>query len=408
MNYHQLVLSILFLLASLNLQAEHQTNTNNLDSLWTAAIEHGKHGRFDESNAIYRTILKEPGLSEELTRAAYLSIGNNANLAGDFKTFYDCLSRYYSAEELVQIKALADLPKDTLIRPNRDVAVAYHIDSIYYEGQFKGCEIRIPATIDGKEEVFVFDNGCARFSAASESFALSHGIRPIDVKGKAVGVTGEASMWLGIADSLSIGQMCFQNIVFIVMPDQDLVNSFMNIQAILGANIFRLAGEMDFDNKSKIIVFPFRQQDLESNLTIQDDGRHFAEVEVEDDTLQFQLDLGCASTKLSYNYFAKHKDLIEATAQADSSFAGGVGGISRVPVYRLHGISFKACGGCFTKQDVIISTQKETNQGDEDGVIGSDFLLSFDKVVLNLRKMFLSICNPQVNPPDPANPYPED
>ena len=221
MNYHQLVLSILFLLASLNLQAEHQTNTNNLDSLWTAAIEHGKHGRFDESNAIYRTILKEPGLSEELTRAAYLSIGNNANLAGDFKTFYDCLSRYYSAEELVQIKALADLPKDTLIRPDRDVAVAYHIDSIYYEGQFKGCEIRVPATIDGKEELFVFDNGCARFSAASESFALSHGIRPIEVKGKAIGVTGEASMWLGIADSLSIGQMCFQNIVFIVMPDLD-------------------------------------------------------------------------------------------------------------------------------------------------------------------------------------------
>lgn len=408
MNYHQLVLSILFLLASLNLQAEHQTNTNNLDSLWTAAIEHGKHGRFDESNAIYRTILQEPGLSEELTRAAYLSIGNNANLAGDYKTFYDCLSRYYDAEELAQIKALADLPKDTLIRPDRDISVAYQIDSIFYDGKFRGCEIRLPAKIDGKEEIFVLDNGCSRFSAACESFALSHGIRPINVQGKAVGVTGEASMWLGVADSLSIGSMSFRNIVFIVMPDHYLINSSMNIQAILGANIFRLAGEMDFDNKSGIIVFPFEQKDLESNLTIQDDGRHFAEVEVEGDTLQFQLDLGCANTKLSYNYFQKHKNLIELTAKADSSITGGVGGVSEVMVYRLHEVSFNSCGACFTKQNVTVSTQKETNQGDEDGVIGCDFLLSFDKAVLNLRKMFLSICNPQVNPPDPANPYPED
>lgn len=408
MNYHQLVLSILFLLASLNLQAEHQTNTNNLDSLWTAAIEHGKHGRFDESNAIYRTILQEPGLSEELTRAAYLSIGNNANLAGDYKTFYDCLSRYYDAEELAQIKALADLPKDTLIRPDRDISVAYQIDSIFYDGKFRGCEIRLPAKIDGKEEIFVLDNGCSRFSAACESFALSHGIRPINVQGKAVGVTGEASMWLGVADSLSIGSMSFRNIVFIVMPDHYLINSSMNIQAILGANIFRLAGEMDFDNKSGIIVFPFEQKDLESNLTIQDDGRHFAEVEVEGDTLQFQLDLGCANTKLSYNYFQKHKNLIELTAKADSSITGGVGGVSEVMVYRLHEVSFNSCGACFTKQNVTVSTQKETNQGDEDGVIGCDFLLSFDKAVLNLRKMFLSICNPQVNPPDPANPCPED
>ena len=391
MNRCSIAFLIAILLSCFNLRAENETNAGDLDSLWTAAIEHGKHGRFDESNAIYRTILQEPGLSEELTRAAYLSIGNNANLAGDYKTFYDCLSRYYDAEDLVQIKALADLPKDTLIRPDRDISVAYQIDSIFYDGKFRGCEIRLPAKIDGKEEIFVLDNGCSRFSAACESFALSHGIRPINVQGKAIGVTGEASMWLGVADSLSIGSMSFRNIVFIVMPDHYLINSSMNIQAILGANIFRLAGEMDFDNKSGIIVFPFEQQDLESNLTIQDDGRHFAEVEVEGDTLQFQLDLGASNTKFSSNYFQKHKDLLETTAQADSSISGGVGGVTDVLVYRLNKVSFNSCGDCFTKQNVTISTQKETNQGDEDGCLGNDFLLSFDKAVLNLRKMFLLV-----------------
>lgn len=384
---------IVFLLAIIlrqsNLYAENKVIAINPDSLWNAAVEHGRHGRFDESNAIYRAILKESDLSDELEKAAWLSIANNANLAGDYKTYYDCLLRFYDEKDLVQVKALADLPKDTLIRPSHDVAVAYQIDSIFYDGKFKGCEIRVPVEIDGKKEIFVLDNGCSKFSAACESFALSHGIRPIDVQGKAIGVAGEASMWLGIADSLSIGSMSFRNIVFIVMPDQQLVNSVMNIQAILGANIFRLAGEMDFDNKSGLITFPFEQQNLESNLTINNDGEHFAEVKIGKDSLQFQLDLGCASTKLSYNYFQKHKDFIELTAKADSTIAGGVGGISEVMVYRLPEVSFKSCGKCFTKQDVIVSTQKETNEDEEDGVIGSDFLLSFDKAVLNLRKMFL-------------------
>lgn len=387
----RIFISLILLSFYISIYAENQADIGDLDSLWTAAVEHGKHGRFDESNAIYRTILTEQDLSEELRRAAILSIGNNANLVGDYKTFYDCLSQYYDAEDLVQIKALADLPKDTLIRCERDIAVAYRIDSIYYDGQFKGCEIRMPATIDGKEEIFVLDNGCARFSAATETFALSHGIRPIDVRGRAIGVTGEASMWLGIADSLSIGEMLFRNIVFIVMPDEYLVNSVMNIQAILGANIFRLAGEMNFDNKLGIIVFPFVQQNLESNITIRDDGTYFTEVEIDGDVLQFQLDLGAANTNLCYNYFEKHKDFLEATAQADTSISGGVGGLSKIMVYRLFDIPFKACGGIYIKKNVAVSTQKETNGGDEDGNLGNDFLLSFDKAVLNLKKMFFYV-----------------
>ena len=391
MNHRCVFLLLSALLFCFNLFSQNETTSSDLYSLWTMAVEHGKHGRFDEGNAIYRAILKDSNLSEEMEKAAYLSIGNNANLAGDYKTFYDCLSRYYDADDLTQIKALADLPKDTLIRPSQDVSVAYQIDSIFYDGKFKGCEIRLPAKIAGKEEIFVLDNGCSRFSAACESFALSHGIRPINVQGKAVGVTGEASMWLGVADSLSIGSMSFQNIVFIVMPDQYLINSVMNIQAILGTNIFRLAGEMDFDNKSSTIVFPFEQQNRESNLTINDEGRHFAEVEVNGAALQFQLDLGCSNTKFSSNYFQKHKDLLETTARADSSISGGVGGVSNVMVYKLFDVDFKSCGSCFTKQDVSVSTQKETNGGDEDGYLGNDFLLSFDKAVLNLRKMFLYV-----------------
>lgn len=391
MNHHRIFLLLSALLFCFNLFSQNEITSSDLDSLWTMAVEHGKHGRFDESNAIYRTILKDSNLSEEMAKAAYLSIGNNANLAGDYKTFYACLSRYYDTEDLAQIKALADLPKDTLIRPDRDIVVAYQIDSIYYNEKFRGCEIRLPAKIDGKEEIFVLDNGCARFSASCESFALSHGIRPIDVQGKAIGVTGEASMWLGVADSLSIGSMSFRNIVFIVMPDHYLINSAMNIQAILGANIFRLAGEMDFDNKSSTIVFPFDQQNRESNLTINDEGRHFAEVEVNGVSLQFQFDLGCSNTKFSSNYFQKHKDLLETTAQADSSISGGVGGVTDVLVYRLNSVTVRSCGGCFTKQDVAISTQKGTNEGDEDGDLGNDFLLSFDKAVLNLRKMYLYV-----------------
>lgn len=52
----RIFISLILLSFYISIYAENQADIGDLDSLWTAAVEHGKHGRFDESNAIYRVI----------------------------------------------------------------------------------------------------------------------------------------------------------------------------------------------------------------------------------------------------------------------------------------------------------------------------------------------------------------
>ena len=283
-------------------------------------------------------------------------------------------------------------PVETLIRPDEDIRIGYKIDSLYYEGEFKGCEMRIPTTIGGKEELMILDNGCAFFSLASESFAVEHGIKPIGVKGKAVGNVDKVSMWIGVADSLSIGSMVFRNILFTVIPDEYLQNPVSKIDAALGANIFRLAGEIRFDNENRTITFPYKQTDAtESNVTINASGMHLTDVAIGNDVLRFQLDLGASSTQLTYNYFQRYHDAIVSEYSSDTAMYGGVGGVATEQVYRIDHLVVKACGGQFTKESIKISTEKKANESEVYGILGLDYLLSFTHATLNLQKMYLEV-----------------
>lgn len=288
---------------------------------------------------------------------------------------------------------LAQLPQESIARPQSDITIGYHIDSLYYQGEFKGCELKLPTTIGGKEELFILDNGCAFFSAASETFAIEHGIHPIGVSGKAAGTVESVSMWLGIADTMSIGDMQFHNIVFTVIPDVYLENPVVKIEAMLGANICRLIGDMDFDMNKKTVTFPYEQQEMPSNLFVTESGNHYAQVLVGQDTLMFQLDLGASSSELTANYYERYKDDVINHCTADTAMYGGVGGISKEPVYYYNTFTFNSCGGTYVRSKTKVCTTHKPNSGDEYGVLGLDFLLGFDKALLNLNKMFLYVKN---------------
>ena len=60
MNKRYIIFLLAIILCQSNLYAENKVIAINPDSLWNAAVEHGRHGRFDESNAIvyYFCLLK--------------------------------------------------------------------------------------------------------------------------------------------------------------------------------------------------------------------------------------------------------------------------------------------------------------------------------------------------------------
>lgn len=365
------------------------------DSLVSKALDCTRHGKFSESNSIFQTILDSFRMSAPSKRSIYGCMGENARLNGDYADYYRYLKRQDTGRKSSSIrqfyKTLARLPEESVSRPEKDVTVGYSLDSLYYEGEFRGCELRVPGRISGKEEMFILDNGCAYFSMASESFAKEHHIRPIKAEMNAIGTVASAPSRIGLADSLVIGSMTFKNILFIIIPDIYLQNPVTKLDAALGTNIFRLAGRMTFDNKEKTVTFQAHDEAPAPNLTISGDGRHLADVAVGGDTLEFQLDLGASKTSLSSRYYALHKDSLHETGINDTIYKGGIGGMAEAQIYRIENVAISASGGTYISPEVLVFTEKGSGEGDEYGTLGLDFLLSFGSAELDIRKMYLKV-----------------
>jgi predicted aspartyl protease len=360
-----------------------------IDSLRREAVENRKHGRLDQSNAILEDLLQHYKLSKRVRKDVFNGLSINGLLSDDYRTFCHYAELAYGVDDFY--RPLAEIPQQAAERPDYDFSVEFVVDSVLVDGEYLGGLIRIPVCIGGKQEWFVLDNGAAQYCYISESFAEEYGIHILDSKSKATGSTGaKSSFRMGYADSLSIGPLIVRNLVFAVLPDSALENPAIDLSAILGANFFRLAGEMQFLNDERRIIFPAHQEDRESNLTMDSDDHHFAQVVVLGDTLRLRLDLGATNTKLNASFYKRNKKRIQDSYTKNIRTSFGVGGTREVVVYRANDLTFSACGGNFSKERTAIETIS-IGDGIDYGRLGADFLLSFDKVVINLKKMFLYV-----------------
>ena len=360
-----------------------------IDSLRREAVENRRHGRLEQSNAILEDLLQHYKLSKKVRKDVFNGLSINGLLSDDYRTFCHYAELAYGVDDFY--RPLAEIPQQAAERPDYDFSVEFVVDSVLVDGEYLGGLIRIPVCIGGKQEWFVLDNGSAQYSVISESFAEKQGIHILDSKSKATGSTGAKTVFrMGYADSLSVGGLTFRNLLFAVLPDSALESPAIDMSAILGANFFRLAGEMQFLNNEHRIIFPAHQEDRESNLTMDGDDRHFAQVVVLGDTLRLRLDLGATNTKLNASFYKRNKERIQDSYTKDIRTSFGVGGTREVVVYRANNLTFCACGGNFTKEWTAIETT-DIGGGTDYGRLGADFLLSFDKAVINLKKMFLYV-----------------
>ena len=361
-----------------------------IDSLRHEAVENRKHGRLDQSNTILDDLLQHHNLSKRERKEVLQMRAINGRLSDDYRSYCHYAELAYGVDDL--FRQLAEIPQQAAERPDYDFSVEFVVDSVLVDGEYQGGYIRIPACIGGKQEWFILDNGAAQYSYISESFAEEHGIHILGSKSKATGSTGAKSSYrTGYADSLSIGPLLVRNLVFAVLPDSALENPAIDLSAILGANFFRLAGEMQFLNRERRVFFPAESIEREPNLTLSVGDGHFAQVVVRGDTLRLQLDLGARNTDLNATYYKRNKKWIQDTYSMDKVTHFGVGGMREISVYRANGLTFSACGGDFTKEWTEIETTTIDKDPNTFGLLGADFLLPFDKTVINIKKMFLYV-----------------
>lgn len=178
-----------------------------------------------------------------------------------------------------------------------------------------------------QSENFVFDTG-ASMNVVSENSAQRLGIRVLESSVSAFGVTGkEVKFKTGITDTLWIGNLMFENVVFMVLSDELL--SFPEadyiIHGIIGFPVFSQMKEIVIrKNKSITVVANPTKRNIRNMFF--DGTHHIVRLEANSDTLLFFMDTGAIISTFSGNYFTANSAEIIDKATKNTMRRGGVDG----------------------------------------------------------------------------------
>ena len=278
-------------------------------------------------------------------------------------------------------KALANLQKPYLERPNRDVTVPMSAETVG-----RGKHIYIPVEVNGITKNYIFDTGCSFGNFVSEKYAKETNLKivadSIPVSGMEIGFVK-----LATADSIKIGELVYHNPVFMVAPPDNEVDSVFAFDGVLGYHFIRDAKEIIIDNEAGQFVFPHKPSDGESNMYL---SSNTPQVRISYNGQPFDLifDTGNVKSDLGNKFTKTFPDAIDGLAEKITS-RGGFGGISQTKVVVLPEFHFEVAGSTVTLHDTEVIKNTESSSQLFSGSLGADFVLSFKRLVINYQNMFI-------------------
>ena len=257
--------------------------------------------------------------------------------------------------------------------------------------------VNIKAEVNGMEEEFIFDTG-ANFSTVSETFAKKIGLIFLEGKldvGTATSI--EVSSKLAYAKSLKIGNLNYENILFLVLPDEALsfAGGMYVINGIIGFPVIKEMKEIHLSDGEMFI--PAKPgSSVYSNLAF--DGflpvleTYVSTNFILSDTLIFSFDTGAKSTMLYHTYYDKYRSMIDGNYKpADIEF-GGAGGEETIKGFKINEMNFRISEGSTTLKNVSLLSEKIRDKESDkylSGNLGGDFFNSFKTMIINFEDMFV-------------------
>lgn len=237
----------------------------------------------------------------------------------------------------------------------------------------------------------IFDTG-ANISCITTSYARRLGIRMLDVSynvNSATGITVKSA--LGIADSLRIGNIILQHVVFQVMPDEVLYLAplHFSINIIIGYPVISQLKEVHILRNGTMTI-PLQPAGSGLGNLALDGLDPVVSGVVEGDTLCFKFDSGAGTTDLNDIYFNKHKKYILEHGKEKTTREGGAGGYVTRKTYSLD--SFQLFIG--TKAVTLTKVPVHIDPGSESaskfyGNLGQDLVSKFNEMTLNFESMYI-------------------
>jgi len=166
---------------------------------------------------------------------------NYKNVLGD---------RLHDLENTLLIhEALKDIPPQRV--DLKEVTLKWHPNKLGL--------IEIPLKTKSSELGIAFDTR-AHISTVTQSFAKKLGLKILDVSfEESSGITGiKFKSGLGVADSLYLGGILIQNVIFQVLPDEQLRFPSLNytLDGILGFQVIKQLNEVHIFQSGKITILP--------------------------------------------------------------------------------------------------------------------------------------------------------
>lgn len=278
-------------------------------------------------------------------------------------------------------KALANVPKPYLERPDRDITVPSIVETVG-----RGKHIYIPVEVNGITKNYIFDTGCSFGNFVSEKYAEEVGLKvladSIPVSGMEIGFVK-----LAMADSLRIGELVYHNPVFMVAPPDNEVDSVFVFDGVLGYHFIRDAREIIIDNEADRFIFPQEISDGEPNMYLLSNTPQ-VRISYDGHPLDLIFDTGNVKSDLGNKFAETFPDAIEGLTEQTTS-RGGFGGISQTKAVVLPEFRFEVAGSTVTLYNTEVIKNTESSSQLFSGSLGADFVLSFKRLVINYQSMFI-------------------
>lgn len=324
-----------------------------------------------------------------------MELGKYSEIVELFNNYITQLSPYYSKEDLSQFYVIISkaeiykkLPEHKVIMPNHDVNININIKKVS-----DGNLIFIPVEVNGKKTEFIFDTGSSS-NYVSESFANKHNIRIMEDSVLIAGIGGQGYARIGIADSITIGDIVYYNPVFSVAAPNPEIDTIFKVDAVLGLDFMKKIGEFQIIPAKKNIIFCKNKTKTPAygkNLMIKF-NQIYAEGVYNNEKIVFLFDTGNSTADLYSSFYKKNKTWVEKVGKKEIASFGGYGGINNIKAFLIPSFRFKIGDKNCTIKNVIVNTEKKNlEQNNENGALGMDFILSCKKVIINLDQMFLIV-----------------
>lgn len=251
--------------------------------------------------------------------------------------------------------------------------------------------INVPVQFRDSTFDFVFDTG-ANLSVITESYAAKARLDVMNVIFKVRAITGiEVDAKLGVAKTLTLGDVEVENVVFIVFPDSALsfAGGAYKIRGIIGFPVIEQLQEVRID-KTGFITVPQEA----TNKTIRNFGidelTPVVSIGVNKDTLAFTFDTGAQMTDLNEPFYNQYKSTVEATGKAYDMQQGGAGGYTTSKAWRVPSTVFTVGGQSVALANLGVKTIS-SNSKDRFyyGNLGQDVMSRFRELVINFKYMYV-------------------